>query len=111
MAKATLSLSAKANNEGEHIIKVRLDITRTNRPQFKSPITIKPEHFVDGQIKIPSRSKLNASYRDCVIKKKQILKLSLPISMLLPWHCHKRQETVRTLWKFMKLSRHSAHRR
>ncbi|AVM58745.1 hypothetical protein C3V43_14140 [Bacteroides heparinolyticus] len=107
MAKATLSLSAKANNEGEHIIKVRLDITRTNRPQFKSPITIKPEHFVDGQIKIPSRSKLNASYRDCVIKKKADLEAFIAhlnaIAMALPQEARNRQdimevyETVKTL--------------
>lgn len=107
MAKATLSLSAKANNEGEHIIKVRLDITRTNRPQFKSPIAIKEENFVDGQIKIPSRTRLNAAYRDSIIKKKADLEAFIAhlnaIAMALPEEARNRQdimdvyETVKTL--------------
>jgi len=107
MAKATLLLSAKANSEGEHIIKVRLDITRTNRPQFKSPIAIREENFVDGQIKIPSRGKLNAAYRDSIIKKKADLEAFIAhlnaIVMALPEEAHNRQdimdvyETVKTL--------------
>lgn len=70
MAKATLSLSKKANAHGEHPILVRLDITRTNRPQFKSNITVLPEYFADGEIKIPMRGKLNAAFRDELLKKK-----------------------------------------
>lgn len=107
MAKATLSLSAKANSEGEHIIKVRLDITRTNRPQFESPIAIKEESFVDGQIKIPSRTRLNAAYRDSIIKKKADLEAFIAhlnaIAMALPEEARNRQdimdvyETVKTL--------------
>ena len=107
MAKASLSLSAKANSEGEHIIKVRLDITRTNRPQFKSPIAVRPEHFADGQIKIPSRTKLNAAIRDAVIKKKADLEAFIAhlnaIAMALPEEARNRQdimevyETVKTL--------------
>lgn len=107
MAKATLLLSAKANSEGEHIIKVRLDITRTNRPQFKSPIAIREENFVDGHIKIPSRGKLNAAYRDSIIKKKADLEAFIAhlnaIVMALPEEAHNRQdimdvyETVKTL--------------
>ena len=49
MAKATLSLSKKANPQGEHPILIRLDITRTNRPQFKSTVTVLPEYFADGE--------------------------------------------------------------
>jgi len=107
MAKATLLLSAKANSDGEHIIKVRLDITRTIRPQFKSPIAIREENFVDGQIKIPSRGKLNAAYRDSIIKKKADLEAFIAhlnaIVMALPEEAHNRQdimdvyETVKTL--------------
>lgn len=70
MAKATLSLSKKANAHGEHPILVRLDITRTNRPQFKSNIAVLPEYFADGEIKIPMRGKLNAAFRDELLKKK-----------------------------------------
>ena len=107
MAKASLSLSAKANNEGEHIIKVRLDITRTNRPQFKSPIAIRPEYFVDGQIKVPSRTKNNVAYRDSIIKKKADLEAFIAhlnaIAMALPEEARNRldimevYETVKTL--------------
>ena len=70
MAKATLSLAKKENKQGEHHILVRMDITRTNRPQFKSPVTVKEEEFVDGEIFIPKRGKLNATYRESLMKKK-----------------------------------------
>lgn len=70
MAKATLSLAKKENKQGEHHILVRMDITRTNRPQFKSPVTVKEEEFVDGGISIPKRGKLNATYRESLMKKK-----------------------------------------
>lgn len=71
MAKATLSLSKKANAHGEHPILVRLDITRTNRPQFKSNIAVLPEYFADGEIKIPMRGKLNAAFRDELLKRRR----------------------------------------
>lgn len=70
MAKATLSLAKKENKQGEHHILVRMDITRTNRPQFKSPVTVKEEEFVDGEISIPKRGKLNTAYRENLMKKK-----------------------------------------
>ncbi|MCD8313063.1 MAG: site-specific integrase [Bacteroidales bacterium] len=70
MAIATLSLSKKANAQGEHQIIVRLDITRTNRPQFKTRIAVKPEYLVDGEIRIPPRSKFNAQVRDDLVRKK-----------------------------------------
>ena len=70
MAKATLSLAKKENKQGERHILVRMDITRTNRPQFKSPVTVKEEEFVDGEIFIPKRGKLNAAYRESLMKKK-----------------------------------------
>ena len=56
MAKATLSLAKKENKQGEHHILVRMDITRTNRPQFKSPVTVKEEEFMDGEISIPKEA-------------------------------------------------------
>lgn len=70
MAKATLSLSKKANAQGEHPVLVRLDISRSNRPQFKSPISVLSEYFADGQIKIPQRGRLNHALREDLIKKK-----------------------------------------
>lgn len=71
MPKATLSLAKKEARDGEHHILVRLDITRTNRPQFKSAVTVRPEHFADGEIRIPSRGKLNAGLRESLLQKKK----------------------------------------
>ena len=70
MAKATQALSKKVNKQGEYPILVRLDITRTNRPQFKSNIAVLPEYFSEGEIRIPMRGKLNAAFRDELLKKK-----------------------------------------
>ncbi len=70
MAKATLFLAKKANKQGEHAILVRFDISRTNRPQFKTNTLVLPEYFVDGEIKVPARGKLNAALRDSLRKKK-----------------------------------------
>lgn len=70
MAKATLFLSLKEYKSGEHAILVRFDISRTNRPQFNTKILIPPEYFVDGEIKIPMRGKLNTALRDSLRKKK-----------------------------------------
>ena len=42
--------------------------------QFKSPVIVKPEYFVVGEIKIPMRGKLNAPFRDELLKKKMDIK-------------------------------------
>lgn len=70
MAKATLFLAKKTNKSGEHAILVRFDISRTNRPQFKTNTLVLPDYFVNGEIRIPTRGKLNASIRDSLYKKK-----------------------------------------
>lgn len=70
MAKATLFLAKKANKSGEHAILVRFDVSRTNRPQFKTNTLVLPEHFMDGEIRIPARGKLNTALRDSLRKKK-----------------------------------------
>ena len=98
MAKATLSLSKKANPQGEHPILVRLDITRTNRPQFKSTVTVLPEYFADGEIKIPMRGKLNAAFRDELLKKKTDIDAFIAsltaISMALPEEARTRKDIL-----------------
>ena len=70
MIKATLHLSKGFNAQGERHILVRVDVTRKNRPQFKSDIAILPEFFVNGEIKIPMRSRMNKDLRACLLKKK-----------------------------------------
>ncbi|WP_298074864.1 hypothetical protein [uncultured Bacteroides sp.] len=67
MPKASLAIAKKSDCQGECRILVRLDITRTNRPQFKSPVSVSPPHFVDGSIKIPSRGKLNITLRESLL--------------------------------------------
>lgn len=98
MAKATLSLSKKANPQGEYPILVRLDITRTNRPQFKSTVTVLPEYFADGEIKIPMRGKLNAAFRDELLKKKTDIEAFIAsltaISMALPEEARTRKDIL-----------------
>lgn len=96
MAKATLSLSKKANAHGEHPILVRLDITRTNRPQFKSNITVLPEYFADGEIKIPMRGKLNAAFRDELLKKKTDIEAFIASLRPLPCPCRREHAHART---------------
>lgn len=98
MAKVTLSLSKKVNPQGEHPILVRLDITRTNRPQFKSTVTVLPEYFADGEIKIPMRGKLNAAFRDELLKKKTDIEAFIAsltaISMALPEEARTRKDIL-----------------
>lgn len=98
MAKATLSLSKKANPHGEHPILVRLDITRTNRPQFKSSIAVPPEYFADGAIKIPMRGRLNAAVRDGLLRKKTDIEAYVAsltaISMALPEEARTRKDIL-----------------
>lgn len=98
MAKATLSLSKKANSHGEHPILVRLDITRTNRPQFKSSIAVLPEYFANGEIRIPMRGKLNAAFRDELLKKKTDIEAFIAsltaISMALPGEARTRKDIL-----------------
>ena len=98
MANATLYLSKKVNAQGEHPILVRVDVTRKNRPQFKSNIAILPEFFVDGEIKIPMRSKLNAQLRESLLKKKADIDAYvaslLAIAMALPEDARTRNDIL-----------------
>lgn len=77
---------------------VRLDITRTNRPQFKSTVTVLPEYFADGEIKIPMRGKLNAAFRDELLKKKTDIEAFIAsltaISMALPEEARTRKDIL-----------------
>lgn len=77
---------------------MRLDITRTNRPQFKSDITVKPEYLVDGEIKIPMRGKLNAAFRDKLLKKKTDIEAFIAslqaIAMSLPEEARTRKDIL-----------------
>lgn len=77
---------------------VRLDITRTNRPQFKSTVTVLPEYFTDGEIKIPMRGKLNAAFRDELLKKKTDIEAFIAsltaISMALPEEARTRKDIL-----------------
>ena len=77
---------------------VRLDITRTNRPQFKSTVTVLPEYFADGEIKIPMRGKLNAAFRDELLKKKTDIAAFIAsltaISMALPEEARTRKDIL-----------------
>lgn len=107
MSQATLSLSKKANAQGEFPVIVRLDISRTNRPQFKSQIAIKPDYFEEGEIKVPMRGKLNAQLRETLIKRKADLEAFVAsinaIAMALPEEARNRKdildvyETVKSL--------------
>ena len=45
-----VTLSSKVDAFGKSEIRVRFDISRTNRPQFKSGIFINPSFFIDGEI-------------------------------------------------------------
>ena len=45
-----VTLSSKVDAFGKSEIRVRFDISRTNRPQFKSGIFINPSFFFDGEI-------------------------------------------------------------
>lgn len=98
MAKAKLFLSKKADSCGEHPILVRLDITRTNRPQFKSGIAVLPEYFTDGEIRIPVRGKLNAAFRDDLLRKKTEIEAFIAslkaISMALPEEARTRKDIL-----------------
>ncbi|MCM1078281.1 MAG: site-specific integrase [Bacteroidales bacterium] len=98
MPKATLSLAKKSNAQGEHHILVRLDITRTNRPQFKSIVTVKPENFVDGEIKVPSRGKLNMALRESLLQKKKEIEAFVAsisaIAMALPEQVQTRNDIL-----------------
>ena len=95
---STLYLWKKVNAQGEHPILVRVDVTRKNRPQFKSNIAILPEFFVDDAIKIPMRSKLNAQLRDNLLKKKADIDAYvaslLAIAMALPEDARTRNDTL-----------------
>lgn len=77
---------------------VRLDITRTNRPQFKSTVTVLPKYFADGEIKIPMRGKLNAAFRDELLKKKTDIEAFIAsltaISMALPEEARTRKDIL-----------------
>ena len=77
---------------------VRLDITRTNRPQFKSTVTVLPEYFADGEIKMPMRGKLNAAFRDELLKKKTDIEAFIAsltaISMALPEEARTRKDIL-----------------
>ena len=77
---------------------VRLDITRTNRPQFKSTVTVLPEYFADGESKIPMRGKLNAAFRDELLKKKTDIEAFIAsltaISMALPEEARTRKDIL-----------------
>lgn len=77
---------------------MRLDITRTNRPQFKSTVTVLPEYFADGEIKIPMRGKLNAAFRDELLKKKTDIEAFIAsltaISMALPEEARTRKDIL-----------------
>lgn len=98
MAKVTLSLSKKTNSQGEHPVIVRLDITRTNRPQFKSAISVLPEHFAEGEIKIPMRGRLNAAVRERLLKKRADLDAFIAsltaIAMALPEEARTRRDIL-----------------
>ena len=84
---------------------VRLDITRTNRPQFKSTVTVLPEYFADGEIKIPMRGKLNAAFRDELLKKKTDIEAFIAsltaISMALPEEARTRKD-IREVYEVVK---------
>ena len=98
MAKATQALSKKVNKQGEYPILVRLDITRTNRPQFKSNIAVLPEYFSEGEIRIPMRGKLNAAFRDELLKKKTDIEAFIAslqaIAMALPDEVRTRKDIL-----------------
>lgn len=107
MPKASLSLAKKSDSQGECRILVRLDITRTNRPQFKSSVSVSPTHFVDGSIKIPSRGRLNTALRESLLRKKKEIEAFVAsisaIAMALPEEAQTRKdilevyETVKTV--------------
>lgn len=107
MAKATLKLSKKPNHQGEYPIMVRLDISRTNRPQFKSEVSVPSEYFKDGEIVIPSRGKTNMMLRESLLKKKSdidaFVAMLNAIVLALPEEAHTRAsilevyESVKTL--------------
>ncbi len=107
MAKATFHLSKKTDRNGERPILMRLDITRTNRPQFKTGVSIAPEHFVDGAIKVPARSRHNRELRESILRKKTELDTflasinaiaqSLPVEALTRKRIMEMYEAVRTL--------------
>ena len=59
MATIALSLSSKVDANGKSQVRVRLTITRTNRPRFKSGVYVRPEWMHDGVLTIPKRGKLN----------------------------------------------------
>jgi len=59
MATIALSLSAKVDANEKSQVLVRLTITRTNRPRFKSGVYVRAEWLRDGVLTIPKRGKLN----------------------------------------------------
>ena len=70
---------------GLHQVLVRLTITRSNRPRFKSGIFIHPEYFSNGEIVIPKRSKFNS---------KQIVK-AMEEKSLVDGFCRKLENIIR----------------
>ena len=77
---------------------VRLDITRTNRPPVSYTHLTLPEYFADGEIKIPMRGKLNAAFRDELLKKKTDIEAFIAsltaISMALPEEARTRKDIL-----------------
>jgi len=59
MATIALSLSSKVDANEKSQVLVRLTITRTNRPRFKSGVWVRAEWLRDGVLNIPKRGKLN----------------------------------------------------
>lgn len=59
MATIALSLSSKLDANGKSQVLVRMTITRTNRPRFKSGVYVKPEWMRDGVLTIPKRGRMN----------------------------------------------------
>ena len=59
MATTALSLSSKVDAIGKSQVLVRMTITRTNRPRFKSGVFVRPEWMRDGALVIPKRGRMN----------------------------------------------------
>lgn len=72
MAKFTKQLS-KVSIGGKYQVLVRVSLSRTNRPRFRSGILVDPKYFQDGEIVLPARTKLNIEEYKEALHEKQLL--------------------------------------
>ena len=82
------TLSTQATPIGKYQVLVRVNLTRKIRPRLKTGIYVTKEHFVNGEIVIPKRSKNSQDVKEAMAEKAE-----------LDQFCHYIEEVVRVSFK------------